>query len=191
MFERFTRPARVAVVYAQEEAKELRAPQIDVEHLLLGVALAADGPLAVLLADAGLTGPAIRAELMTGDHQQPLGAEDAEALRSIGIDLDAVRASLADTFGPDALDAPAPDDRPRGWFGKRNFGHIPFTRNAKKVLELSLREALAHKDDSIGAEHILLGVVRSPSDVARALIVEHLSLDELRGRVLPLLDRAA
>ena len=76
---------------------------------------------------------------------------DAAALGTVGIDLDAVRDSVEATFGPGALDVPSPDK------GREVKGHIPFTRRAKKVLELSLREALALESGSIADGHIALG----------------------------------
>ena len=188
MFERFTRSARMAVVVAQEEARMADSPRIEVEHVLLGVLHKPDPELGVLLTEVGLTIEDARNRL-PGVVDGPLGDEDAEALKSIGIDLDAVRASLQATFGTDALDREIPDAR-RGWFGGR-MGHIPFASSAKKVLELALREAIHRQDKSIGAEHVLLGILRAPSPVARSIVEAHLSVDELRERVLALLDRAA
>ncbi len=189
MFERFTKTARFAVVGAHEQARELKSPRIDVEHVLLGVLSTADKNLTSLLVDAGLTFDGVRAQVAENRRSEALGEEDAEALKSIGIDLDAVRESLEATFGDDALDRAMPQER-RGWFGRRG-GHIPFTPGAKKVLELSLREALAHKDDHISSEHILLGVLRAPSDKARTVIESHVTAAELRRQILELLDRAA
>ncbi|MFC9787290.1 Clp protease N-terminal domain-containing protein [Rhodococcus sp. NPDC127528] len=192
MFERFTADARATVVLAQDEAKSLGAPRIEPEHLLLGVLVAAHATeLGALLDDAGITGEAVRARLTQRSGGQALGAEDAEALRSIGIDLDAVRERLEATFGADALDDPGTDsDERRGWFGRR-IGHTPFDPTAKKVIELGLREALARKDNSIGTEHLLLGLIRGGDEQACGLIEEHLATAELRRRVVALLDRAA
>ena len=188
MFERFTRTARVAVVVAQEEARMADSSHIEVEHVLLGVLHKPDPALGKLLADVGLTVEDARSRL-PGIVEGPLGKEDAEALKSIGIDLDAVRASLEANFGADALDRELPDSR-RGFFGGR-MGHIPFTSSAKKTLELALREAIRRQDKSIGAEHILLAILRAPSPTARAMVEAHLPIADLRERVLALLDRAA
>ena len=186
MFERFTKSARTAVVMAQEEARELGSEQIGVTHLLLGLTWRAEGGLGELFDQTGLTSAVVRAAIGKDD---PLGEEDAEALRSIGIDLDAVRESLEATFGEDALDHEP--GQTRGSRLGRGFGnHIPFTRDAKKILELSLREAVARKDDHIGAEHVLLGIVRSPAD-AQEVIEAHVALPELRLRVELILHSAA
>ncbi len=87
----------------------------------------------------------------------------ARALRSLGIGLEAVRADVEKMIGRGA-EVPA--------------GHIPFTPRAKKVLELSLREALQLGHNYIGTEHILLGLVREGEGVAATVLVE-------RGAALP------
>ena len=70
-------------------------------------------------------------------------------------------------------------------------GHIPFTPRAKKVLELSLREALQLKHNYIGTEHILLGVIREGEGVAAQVLAEQHPLDQIRGEVLRQLDSPA
>lgn len=194
MFERFTKSTRAAVIEAQQQARDLHSPVIDVEHILLGVLMRADTPLQTLLDEVGLTHDAATADL-SADLDQPLGPEDAEALKSIGIDLDAIRRSLDDTFGPDALDraqtSQIPDES-KGWLG-RVFGgnHVSFSPGAKKTIELALREAIARKENEITAEHLLLGVVRAPNATTKRLIEAHIALPDLRRRVTALLDRAA
>lgn len=189
MFERFSRSARLAVVVAQEEARELRSPRIDVEHLLLGLLAQSEQGVPALLAEqAGLTRASVRQALVDEGASAPLGADDAEALRSIGIDLDAVRESLEASFGADALDRAQPPQR-RGLFGRDwTAGHIPFTREAKKVLELSLREALARKDKSIESGHMLLAVLRAPNQATVRLFGDAEKVEALRPRVHELLD---
>src|SRR5512133_1242542 len=70
-------------------------------------------------------------------------------------------------------------------------GHVPFTPRAKKVLELSLREALQLKHNYIGTEHILLGVIREGEGVAAQVLAEQHPLDQIRGEVLRQLDSPA
>src|SRR5215207_2601594 len=133
MFERFTFEARQTVVGAQHEARRLHSGRIGTEHLLLAL-LIQPTPSAAVLARHGLTrdavSDAVRGYVGNGDL-------DAEALTTLGIDLDAVRSSVEASFGPGALDRPSD--------GRSPAGHIPFTPRAKKVLELSLREAIAMK----------------------------------------------
>lgn len=196
MFERFAKPARTAVVLAQEEARDLCSSTIEVEHLLLGLLACPDGGLREILAAHGLTAEGVREALARKRTGEPLGAEDAEALRSIGIDLDAVRESLEATFGENALDRADPPEegsRRRKYWGADGGprGHIPFTKDAKKIVELSLREALSRKDDRIEAGHMLLAVLRAPNDVTRRLLGGDDAVRALREGVSGYLDRAA
>jgi ATP-dependent Clp protease ATP-binding subunit ClpA len=187
VFERFTRNARVAVVLAHEEARELSDRETGSQHLLLGVLQAAGRDLSTVLNGYGLTAEVVRvrlAETSTGDQSFD---EDADALSAIGIDLRAVRDSVARTFGADAFDKALSRSGRR----RRPRGHIPFSHGAKKVLELALREALAHKDNEIRCEHILLGILRGGDRAAIALITEHVYTAQLRAAVVKLLEKAA
>ncbi|MFD3812712.1 Clp protease N-terminal domain-containing protein [Rhodococcus sp. NPDC058639] len=192
MFEKFADSARSAVVAAQSEAKRLEAQRIHPSHLLLGVLVSADEPLRALLADADLTVDGLRADCAAQASGDALGAEDAAALDTIGIDLDAVKSRLEETFGEGVLDR---DPSGQGGAGRANLwgrlGHIPFDKDAKKVLELSLREALARHERVIRAEHVLLGVLRGGDPSATALVEAHVHRDELRRRLVEHLDEAA
>jgi hypothetical protein len=135
---------------------------------------------------------------LVGDGtDEPLGARDAEALRAIGIDLDAVRAQVEQRFGPGALEVPAESAAWRGWLGRRRpagppQGHIPFSARAKKVLELSLREATALRHGYIGAEHLLLGLVREGEGLAAKVLHDAgVDLPDLRRRTVERISRAA
>ncbi|MFI5714392.1 Clp protease N-terminal domain-containing protein [Nocardia sp. NPDC051750] len=189
MFERFAKSARSAVVAAQEYARELHSPDIRVEHLLLGLLEEAEPALGTLLERNGVTHDTALQELTTATRAEPLGVEDAEALRSIGIDLDAVRESLEANFGADALDRAVPPDESRSH--RMRFGHIPFSSEAKKVIELSLREAVARKEKTIETGHILLAILRAPNPVTTGLLGGPDGLTDLRPQVHTLLDRAA
>lgn len=112
---------------------------------------------------------------------------DADALRLIGIDLRAVRDKVDRTFGLGTFDNATPKSGRR----RRRRGRIPFTKPAKKALELSLREALAHKDNYIGCEHIILGILPSGDKFSIDLITEHVGASVLRGAIIALLDKAA
>jgi ATP-dependent Clp protease ATP-binding subunit ClpA len=181
MFERFSRTARVAVVLAQEEARDLGSDEIRPEHLLVAVLQSAGSGLDSLLAGHGLTVTAVRSRLAA----DVLDDADADALRTIGIDLKAVQDSVARSFGADAL------DNALSRSGRRRRRHLPFTRAAKKSLELSLREAVAHKDNIIGCEHLLLGILRGGDPRAAGLLGEHVQPEELRAEIVALLDAAA
>ena len=188
MFERFSRNARVSVVLAQEEARELDADEIRPEHLLVGVLQSAGRDLARLLSGYGLTADVVRVRLESNESSDDeTFDEEAEALRSIGIDLRAVRDSVARNFGEDVWDNALRKSGRR----RHRRGHIPFTKPAKKVLELSLREALAHNDSTISCEHVLLGILRGGDKFTTGLINEHVETSRLRAAIVELLDAAA
>jgi ATP-dependent Clp protease ATP-binding subunit ClpA len=163
MFERFADDARAVVVGAQAHAVDLHHGWIGTEHLLLSLLDDPDRRAARLLAGHGVTVPWAREEVerIVGRGTPDL---DAEALATLGIDLDAVRERVERTFGPGAL------ARRRGRRGVCAGGHVPFTPRAKKVLELSLREAVARGDRSIGSEHVLLGLAREGEGVAARIL---------------------
>jgi hypothetical protein len=109
MFERFTPDARAALVHAQHHARRLGHNFIGGEHILLSV-VSADHPASAVLAAHGITPEYVEAKLRriglgrgAGPGSGPLGSLDQEALASIGIDLEAVRARIEATFGPHAM----------------------------------------------------------------------------------------
>ena len=91
-------------------------------------------------------------------------------LGEFGMTLEGVREEVLDKVGAGA--------------GKRLSGHIPFTPRAKKVLELSLREALQLHHHYIGTEHILLGLIREDEGVAVQIMRTHADLLAIRMAVL-------
>jgi ATP-dependent Clp protease ATP-binding subunit ClpA len=167
MFERFTDKARQVVVAAQEEARTRGADEIRTEHLLAGLYTVPDG-LALTVLDAFSVDKA--AVLREVDRLRPHGRPpiDAEALSTLGIDLDEVRRQVEDAFGPGALDRTRAALGGKG--GSRFFGHIPVERTTKKALELALREALRLKHNYIGTEHILLGLIHAEGGAAHHIL---------------------
>ena len=98
----------------------------------------------------------------------------AKALESLGISLEAVRNQVEEMIGQG---------------GSSPSGHIPFTPRAKKVLELSLREALQLGHNYIGTEHILLGLIREGEGVAAQVLVKlGADLSRVRQQVIQLLS---
>jgi ATP-dependent Clp protease ATP-binding subunit ClpA len=164
MFERFTDGARAAVVGAQRHAVALHHGWIGTEHLLLGLLDDGDGRAAKLLERRGVDAAWARAEVerIVGHGEPDL---DADALATLGIDLDAVRERVERTFGTGALSGSRRCRR-----GLLRGPWVPFTPRAKKALELSLREAIAMGDDFIGAEHVLLGLAREGDGVAARIL---------------------
>jgi ATP-dependent Clp protease ATP-binding subunit ClpA len=165
MFERFTDDARSVVVGAQRHAGSLHHGWIGTEHLLLGLLDDPDRRVARVLGGFEIDGP-----WATGEVERIVGRGepdlDADALATLGIDLDAVRERVERTFGAGALSG----RRRRRRHGRVSCGAAPFTPRAKKVLELSLREAVARGDRFIGAEHVLLGLVREGDGVAAEIL---------------------
>jgi ATP-dependent Clp protease ATP-binding subunit ClpC len=93
----------------------------------------------------------------------------AEALTQLGIDLETARREVEEVVGRGA---------------EEPSGHIPFTPQAKKALESSLREALDMRHDHIGTEHILLGIVRDDEGAAAEVLAKHAtSLEAVRAQV--------
>lgn len=191
MFERFTGDARQVVVLAQDESRRLMHDYVGTEHLLLGLLRQGDGTGARALGNLGIDLAAMRSDIaeVIGTGPSKLARRDAEALETIGIDLDTIRRRAEDTFGPGALERPAdPRGRRRRSLRRaaRSRGRRPFTPRAKKALELGLRHAKALRHSYVGTEHILLGLTQavglgteilarhdvSPSDVRRAVMAE-------------------
>lgn len=98
----------------------------------------------------------------------------AKALESMGISREAVRSEVEDIIGKGS---------------QPPSGYIPFTPRAKKVLELSLREALQLGHKYIGTEHILLGLIREGEGVAAQVLVKlGADLPRVRQQVIQLLS---
>ncbi|MDO5729643.1 MAG: ATP-dependent Clp protease ATP-binding subunit [Actinomycetaceae bacterium] len=98
----------------------------------------------------------------------------AKALEMMGIERDAVRAAVIEMIGEGQ---------------QSNTGHTPFTPRAKKVLELSLREALQLGHNYIGTEHILLGLIREGEGLAAKVLIElGADLGQVRQTVIQLLQ---
>jgi hypothetical protein len=204
MFERFTQEARALVGLASEHARRLGHRYVGGEHILLA-AVSTGQPASAVLRAHGVMPELVEEEIVRrvglGAGAGLFGGLDKDALATIGIDLDAVRARIEASFGPQALaraaqtahrdprrrPGPPPPGLLRRWRrrrqarramistpapgppppeatgrycapGPRPSGHIPFTPAAKKILELTLREAVARHDSQIAVEHIALAL---------------------------------
>ncbi|HET7385691.1 MAG TPA: Clp protease N-terminal domain-containing protein [Nocardioidaceae bacterium] len=151
MFERFTRAARGVVTDAREKAEAATASEVRAEHLLAALLGDERSTAVTVLEDVGVDLEGLRERL---DHARMryvdgLDEDDAAALRVLGIDLDDVVRRIDRNLG-------GAGDQCTDTLGRR----LRFSREAKKVLELSLREAIALGHDYIGTEHILLGLAR-------------------------------
>ena len=156
MFERFTREAREVVREAERQARLMHAREIGTEHLLLA--------LADRLAGLGVDGEALRRDVGREDGL------DADALATLGIDLDEVRGQAEEAFGLGPL------DRPRG--PPPRFG-----KGAKKALEMTLRESLRLGDRALRPEHVLLALTRDERAMS-LLARQGVAPDELRTAIV-------
>lgn len=177
MFERFSKSARAAVIGAQEEARRWNADAVGTEHVLHALLDTEDPLVEAVLDRLEVDRDALRHDLDRVE-QAPGPPLDADALSTLGIDLDAVRRQVEDAFGPGAL------DRTRAGRGRWARAHLRFDRTCKKVLELSLREALRLRHRHIGPEHILLAMLHRETGAAHGLLTAHgLRLPETRQAI--------
>jgi ATP-dependent Clp protease ATP-binding subunit ClpA len=207
MFERFTADARTVVIHAQQHARRLGHRYIGCEHFLLALA-ATETPAGSVLREHGVTPERIEEEVV---RRVGLGAAaalfadlDRDALATIGVDLDTVRARVEASIPQESLvhagqvlqcgphrsgrrrirllhrwrrrrakrglaaptGAPAAPSPATGRYraaGAPLVGHLPFTPGAKRILEMSLREAVARDDRHLGVEHIALSLLATTS----------------------------
>ncbi|WP_328632427.1 Clp protease N-terminal domain-containing protein [Streptomyces sp. NBC_00356] len=171
MFERFTQGARDVVKGAVAQAERERAERVDEGHVLLALLGGSGGSggsgtrgafaLGALGADTEERRASIGRALAGVRRRAGLSRADAEALAGIGIDVEEVVSRVEQAHGEGVLTG-----------GRRVGGRRPFSREAKGVLESSLRIALAHHDRAIGDEHVLLALATRPG-VASEVLAEH------------------
>ncbi|MGW0559442.1 Clp protease N-terminal domain-containing protein [Streptomyces sp. NPDC003016] len=165
MFERFTKSARSAVKGAATEAERAGADSVTEEHLLLALLDQEGTRSSSALASLGIAGrrEAVARALAEARRRGGLSKADQEALAGIGIDVTEIVSKVEATHGEGAMQS--------GRGPRRGLltGHRPFTRQAKGVLEKSLRIALGRGDRHIGDEHLLLALTTQPGPVADVL----------------------
>jgi len=167
MFTRFTDRSRKSVEAAFEEARMLGHDSLGDEDLLLGILSVDEGIAAEALSSLGVTQEAARAQ-----SEEML----SEALSSIGISFEEVRAEAGDAF-----DMRIPDDR-----------RIPYSPLAKKALVGARKEMRTLGDNSLGTEHVLLGILENEDGAAvRMLARMGVAPDTLEERLFEMCGRAA
>jgi ATP-dependent Clp protease ATP-binding subunit ClpA len=163
---------RIAVLDARHEAARAGTDRIRGEHMLLGV-FAAPGPAADALTAAGLELADLRQRIARGIGVT--SAElDAEALSSLGIDLDAVRRATDAAFGPGALDRVRPA-------GRRSRHFAP---DAKQALSRASREMDRLGQRQISTGHLLLGLIDEPGGARDTLVSAGADIAALRADML-------
>ncbi len=176
MFEHFSPDALTVMIRAREHAHSFGHPLICPEHLLLAVAAAA-APAGRVLREQGITPQRVEAEIVRIAGPRPpadlFGGLDRDVLAAIGVDLDAVRARVEESFGPEALARAAfaahPGARPSRFSPARAISPallrrlrrqpVPLAPRARRTLEHSLREARARPGQQVGVEHLALGLL--------------------------------
>ena len=167
IFNRFARGARACVEAALEEARALGHDSLGDEDLLLGMLRTEEGVAAETLSSLGVN---------LEDAREQTERMAAEALASVGICLENIRREAGEAF-----DMRIPEGR-----------RIPFSPRAKKVLERSLEESVRLRDNYIGTEHVLLGILGNADGTAvRVLARMGVSTDVLEERLYELRCRAA
>ena len=177
MFDRFTELAKRAVVASQDAALAQGYDFIGTEHLLLG-----------LICTAGTAGEVLRAQgvelgrardetvrqLEAAGVPATRGQPAKDALSSLGIDLAEIQRRADDTFGPGAFTFPRPG----------------YTLRAKRVLELTLREAATLGHQEIDTEHMLLGLLTEGEGVGvHILTALGIDLTALRAALIERMAR--
>jgi ATP-dependent Clp protease ATP-binding subunit ClpA len=195
MFERFTDKARGTIFAARAKAAERSDGQIRPMYMLYGL-ITMDGVAARALAGLGVDAAAVDRQIIrTAPTASPLEAEgvngDAEALASIGIDLDEIKRKIEENFGSGALER-LPTQQP----GPLTLtGRITITREGKQALALALKEARALHHNYIGTEHLLLGLLtlaeRNPRGDLTLASLRELGLDTATTRERVLAELAA
>jgi ATP-dependent Clp protease ATP-binding subunit ClpC len=158
VFDLFTSLAKRAIVVSQDEAMALGHDFIGTEHLLLGMAGVPESTAGGVLRDQGVTPVAARAEavrLLAAMGISGTAWQDAaDALATIGIDVEEVRRRADESFGPGRFLYPRP----------------PYTARAKTVLEQSVSESRALGHDNVGTEHVLLAMITEGNGVGMRIL---------------------
>lgn len=179
MFERFTKDARAVVRGAVEHVERAGERTVDADHLLLALLEREGSRASFALASLGVTGArkeSVRDAVAEGRRRAGLSRADADALAGLGIDVAEIVARVEEVHGVGAMSGDRGD---KGWWsGRRAFG-----RDAKGVLERSLRTAVAHGDRHIGDEHLLLALTTG-GGVAAEVLADHGVTHESLSRVL-------
>ena len=171
MFERFTKLARQIVLDAVTEAERERAPRVSAEHVMLAL-LGKQTRSARVLADAGVTREAMLETFAAVRRRGGLSGAEADALRSLGIDVDDVVAQVEREHGVNALAEP-----------RRKKKHTPFAPDARELLVRTLNQAIDRNEREISDEHVLLALASGTGPAAEVLAAHGLTYPEVRARL--------
>jgi len=147
MFEKFTKPARFAVIDAAQIAQGSGNKRVDSRHLLLAL-IRSEAKVRAALTAVGAEVDAVDKHLTAGIENSEL---DAEALAAIGIDLSVVQQRVNEQFGENAWEAAGAD--------KRSKKQPRFSADAKDALKAGLSESMKHEGREIETRHLALGIL--------------------------------
>jgi len=150
------RPAERYLGPGAEEARRLGHDYIGTEHLLLSITRDPAGGAAVVLGRLGVTAAAIRQGIFSKLDRSPPAAIDPEALATLGIDFEAVRERLEQTFGPGALE-------------RTRSACLSVSPRTKMALHFALDHAAGRP---LRDEHVLLGLRCVPDSLAARILAE-------------------
>ena len=139
-----------------KEARHLGHNYVGTEHLLLAITRSSESTAAVALSRLGVSGEAIRIAIEDELGVAPPAGIDPAALATLGIDLDAVRQRLEETFGEGALE-------------QTRSGCMPIMPRAKRALEQAVREAGGRPVED---EHLLLGLLVIRESLAACILAQ-------------------
>ncbi len=161
------RPAERYLLAAAEEARRLGHPCIGTEHVLAVLVRDPKADATRLLGRVGVSGEQVRDALACWlEERAPAGRIDPEALASLGIDFDTVRARIEEMFGAGALE-------------HTSSGCLNIQPRLKLALAYALDEA---GESSLADQHVLVGMLRVPDSVAaRALASLGVAADDVRA----------
>lgn len=162
MWRRLTPDGGAVLRLAFIEAREVGQPCLADEHVLLAVLRHGTGPAAALLHAHGLDLATARAELRRVGPTLGARAEPADALRTLGIELEDIRERLASTFGAGAVEAAERQvrRRPRWRGGHPRPSPLCVHLLASRALRIAVRFADRRGDTGVGPEHLLYGALQ-------------------------------
>lgn len=179
MFERFTKDARAVVQSAVGQCERTGSATVGAEHILLALLDREASRASFALAALGLADErkeSVRQSLAESRRRAGLSQAEADALAGLGIDVAEIVARVEEVHGVGAMSG---DRKDKGWWS----GHRSFSRGAKDILELALRNAVSRRDRHVGDEHLLLALTVRPG-VPGEVLADHGVTHESLIRVL-------
>lgn len=171
-----TEGARTVQMGAFEHARRLGHPYVGCEHTLLAL-VGVDHPAAAALREHGVTPDRVEEQVIRLWGGGLFGDLDSNALAAVGIDVDAVRARMTETFGPEALSRAGHAVHPRGSGGsrwdprRRSVGpgihaggvFLPHSPDVIQIMRTAFAERETRHDAQVGVETLALGVLSCPT----------------------------